>query len=101
MPIPSRWTSWSAIPSLPLPEDERVQKLLIQIYREDPANREVCERMVDLDEGLQEWRYRHVKMVQRTIGAKMGTGGSAAPSTWRRPSSRPLFPDLWTIRSEL
>ena len=36
----------------------------------------VCERMVDLDEGFQEWRYRHVKMVERTIGEKVGTGGS-------------------------
>ena len=37
----------------------------------------MCERLVDLDEGLQEWRYRHVKMVQRTIGVKIGTGGSS------------------------
>ena len=44
----------------------------------DPALANLCERMVDLDEGIQEWRYRHVKMVQRTIGTKMGTGGSGA-----------------------
>ena len=62
----------------PPTEDERVQKELVAIYRTDPTNREVCERMVDLDEGLQEWRYRHVKMVQRTIGMKIGTGGSVA-----------------------
>jgi hypothetical protein len=37
----------------------------------------VCERLVDIDEGMQEWRYRHVKMVERTIGHKMGTGGSS------------------------
>src|SRR5262249_19185591 len=50
---------------------------LIQIYRKDPTTSALCERLVDLDEGLQEWRYRHVKMVQRTIGTKAGTGGSS------------------------
>jgi len=88
-------------PSLPPPEDERVQKILIQIYREDPAGREVCERMVDLDEGLQEWRYRHVKMVQRTIGMKTGTGGSAGSAYLASTLFKPLFPDLWTIRTSL
>ena len=87
--------------ALPPAEDERVQKILIQIYREDPAGREVCERMVDLDEGLQEWRYRHVKMVQRTIGMKTGTGGSAGVEYLRSTLFKPLFPDLWTIRASL
>jgi tryptophan 2,3-dioxygenase len=88
-------------PAMPAAEDERVRKILVQIYREDPANREVCERMVDLDEGLQEWRYRHVKMVQRTIGMKTGTGGSAGSEYLRNTLFKPLFPDLWTIRTSL
>ena len=57
--------------------------------------------MVDLDEGLQEWRYRHVKMVERTIGLKRGTGGSAGAEYLRTTLTEPLFPDLWSIRSEL
>ena len=56
---------------------EELQATLIDVYRRDPMRAEMCERLVDLDEGIQEWRYRHVKMVQRTIGAKIGTGGSA------------------------
>ena len=88
-------------PALPPAEDERVRKVLIQIYREDPASREVCERMVDLDEGLQEWRYRHIKMVQRTIGMKAGTGGSAGSEYLRTTLFKSLFPDLWTIRASL
>ena len=56
--------------------------------------------MVDFDEGMQEWRYRHVKMVERTIGAKMGTGGSPGAS-YLMTTLKPLFPDLWEIRSEL
>jgi len=56
---------------------------------------------VDLDEGLQEWRYRHVKMVERTIGARPGTGGSPGADYLRTTLHRPAFPDLWTIRTEL
>ena len=82
-------------------ENQQVRDLLVRIYREDPQVREVCERMVDLDEGVQEWRYRHVKMVERTIGTKRGTGGSAGAEYLRTTLSRPLFPDLWAIRSAL
>jgi tryptophan 2,3-dioxygenase len=80
---------------------EDVQRLLIDIYRNDPKNSEICERLVDLDEGVQEWRYRHVKMVERTIGVKMGTGGSAGAAYLQTTVGTPLFPDLWAIRSRL
>jgi tryptophan 2,3-dioxygenase len=79
----------------------QVQRVLIDIYRNDAAKRQICELLVDLDEGLQEWRYRHVKMVERTIGAKPGTGGSAGAEYLRSTLFRPLFPDLWAIRAEL
>jgi tryptophan 2,3-dioxygenase len=82
-------------------EDPAVHPVLIDIYRRDPLRREICERMVDLDEGLQEWRYRHVKMVERTIGTKQGTGGSPGAAYLRSTLFKPLFPDLWAIRSEL
>ncbi|MDY7091381.1 MAG: tryptophan 2,3-dioxygenase family protein [Acidobacteriota bacterium] len=82
----------------PSPE---VQRELIRAYRHDDAVREVCERMVDLDEGLQEWRYRHVKMVERTIGFKRGTGGSSGADYLRTTIFQPLFPDLWAIRTDL
>jgi tryptophan 2,3-dioxygenase len=85
----------------PTPEDPGVRDVLVRIYRGDPTLRQVCERMVDLDEGLQEWRYRHVKMVQRTIGTKQGTGGSAGADYLKTTLFQPLFPDLWTIRAEL
>ena len=82
----------------PSPE---VQQILIEIYRRDTKNVEVCERLVDLDEGLQEWRYRHVKMVERTIGARTGTGGSSGAAYLRETVGDPIFPDLWEIRSRL
>lgn len=82
----------------PSPE---MQATLIEVYRTDPKHAEMCERLVDLDEGLQEWRYRHVKMVQRTIGAKMGTGGSSGAQYLVTTLMTPIFPDLWEIRSRL
>jgi tryptophan 2,3-dioxygenase len=74
---------------------------LVDVYRNRPALAELCERLVDLDEGLQEWRYRHVKMVQRTIGTRRGTGGSAGAEYLMKTLNRPLYPDLWAIRTEL
>jgi tryptophan 2,3-dioxygenase len=82
----------------PVPE---IQDILVEVYRRDPKNAELCERLVDLDEGVQEWRYRHVKMVERTIGTKMGTGGSSGAEYLRNTIGRNLFPDLWEIRAHL
>ena len=78
-----------------------LQATLVDLYRTDPKNAELCERLVDLDEGIQEWRYRHVKMVQRTIGAKPGTGGSSGAQYLATTLMTPIFPDLWEIRSRL
>jgi tryptophan 2,3-dioxygenase len=85
----------------PVEPSADVQRILVAVYRRDARNAELCERLVDLDEGIQEWRYRHVKMVERTIGAKIGTGGSAGAAYLRETIGRPLFPDLWEIRSQL
>src|SRR5712664_1516050 len=85
----------------PVEPSPEIQRILIDVYRRDPKNAELCERLVDLDEGLQEWRYRHVKMVERTIGSKRGTGGSTGAAYLRETVGRPLFPDLWEIRSQL
>ncbi|OLC49344.1 MAG: tryptophan 2,3-dioxygenase [Acidobacteria bacterium 13_1_40CM_65_14] len=85
----------------PVEPSPEIQQILVTLYRKDTKNAELCERLVDLDEGIQEWRYRHVKMVERTIGAKRGTGGSPGAAYLRETIGRPLFPDLWEIRSQL
>jgi tryptophan 2,3-dioxygenase len=85
----------------PVQSTPEMRQILIGVYRKDLALAGLCERLVDLDEGLMEWRYRHVKMVQRTIGTKMGTGGSAGAEYLKTTLNQPLFPDLWEIRSEL
>jgi tryptophan 2,3-dioxygenase len=78
-----------------------MQEVLLEVYRKHPVERQVCELLVDLDEGVQEWRYRHVKMVERTIGFKQGTGGSPGAAYLRTTLFNPLFPDLWAIRTRL
>jgi tryptophan 2,3-dioxygenase len=85
----------------PIVPDPELQRVLIDIYRRDPATAQICERLVDLDEGIQEWRYRHVKMVQRTIGTRRGTGGSMGAEYLATTLNQPAFPDLWAIRTEL
>ena len=77
------------------------QETLLDLYHNHPTERSVCELLVDLDEGIQEWRYRHVKMVERTIGFKQGTGGSPGVAYLRTTLFNPLFPDLWAIRTRL
>jgi tryptophan 2,3-dioxygenase len=87
--------------TLPVEPSPELQDVLVSVYRNDPKNAQLCEHLVDLDEGLQEWRYRHVKMVERTIGSKTGTGGSAGSAYLHTTLHRSLFPDLWEIRSRL
>ena len=78
-----------------------VQEVLLRVYGDDGEGAQVAERLVDFDEGLQEWRYRHVKMVERTIGDKAGTGGSPGAAYLRSTLFNPVFPDLWAVRSTL
>jgi tryptophan 2,3-dioxygenase len=84
----------------PVQESEGVQTALLQAYRDDGEPAQVAERLVDFDEGFMEWRYHHVKMVERTIGNRTGTGGYGAEYL-RSTLHKPFFPDLWAVRSEL
>ena len=84
----------------PAEESEGVHAAVLAAYREDGEPAQIAERMVDLDEGFMEWRYRHVKMVERTIGGRQGTGGYGVDYL-RSTLHQPFFPDLWTVRSEL
>jgi tryptophan 2,3-dioxygenase len=84
----------------PITANKDIQSILIDIYNNSPIIAQFCELLLDLDEGLQEWRYRHVKMVERTLGHKMGTGGSSGVQYLQSTLNKPAFPDLWEIRSE-
>lgn len=85
-------------PSIP---NEVVQDGLLRLYTTQPDISILLELMTDFDEGLQEWRYRHVKMVERTIGNKRGTGGTLGVEFLKKTLFQAVFPDLWAIRHRL
>jgi len=85
--------------SIAYQSNSEVQDVLLSVHQRDPEGAMVAERLVDIDEGIQEWRYRHVKMVERTIGHKMGTGGSSGVEYLASTLFNPVFKDLWEIRS--
>jgi tryptophan 2,3-dioxygenase len=81
----------------PLEPSSGVQRALLAAYGDDGESAQLCERMIDLDEGVMEWRYRHVQMLRRTIGDTRATGGADLAATL--PGA--AFPDLWAVRTEL
>jgi tryptophan 2,3-dioxygenase len=81
-------------------ESTELKKILIDIYYNEHNIAQFCELLVDLDEGFQEWRYRHVKMVERTIGTKQGTGGSDGVKYLMTTLSIKFFPALWSVRKD-
>lgn len=81
---------------------------LVPVYKEiyeRPHDRwdayEMCEKLIDVDEGMALWRFRHMKTVERVIGHKRGTGGSSGVSFLRKAVDIRLFPELWDVRTEI
>ncbi len=62
---------------------------------------ETCEELVDLEDNLQLWRFRHLQVVERTIGHKRGTGGSSGVDFLRRALDLTFFPELYPVRAEI
>ena len=87
--------------SLPTVADETVEEGILRLYKTEPNLEILFELMTDFDEGFQEWRYRHIKLVERTIGSKKGTGGSLGVEFLKKSLFHPVFPDLWAIRHRL
>jgi len=85
----------------PIEPSPALQEEILRAYEGQPDLVILFELMTDFDEGLQEWRYRHVKLVERTIGAKHGTGGSAGIEFLKRSLFVQLFPDLWAVRHRM
>lgn len=80
---------------------KEIEAALLHTYKNDPEASLLLEKLVDIDEGQQEWRYRHVKMVERTIGSKIGTGGSSGAKYLAATLFKPALPELWSVRSQL
>jgi tryptophan 2,3-dioxygenase len=87
--------------TLPTMPNEIVEEGILHLYRTHPDLEILFELMTDFDEGFQEWRYRHIKLVERSIGSKRGTGGSLGVEFLKKSLFHPIFPDLWAIRHKL
>ncbi|MEO5746004.1 MAG: tryptophan 2,3-dioxygenase family protein [Terracoccus sp.] len=62
---------------------------------------ETCEELVDVEDNFQQWRFRHLQVVQRVIGHKMGTGGSSGVDFLRRALDLTFFPELYEVRTRI
>jgi tryptophan 2,3-dioxygenase len=83
---------------------EAVARAWLEVYRD--ADKwfelyELAEKLVDIDDALASWRHKHVLTVERIIGNKPGTGGSAGAPYLRSTLDKRVFPELWTLRTEL
>jgi len=87
--------------TLPAVPNQQIQDAILDFYKTKPALAILFELMIDFDEGQQEWRYRHVKVVERTIGTKEETGGSAGIEFLKKSLFHPVFADLWAIRHRI
>jgi len=90
--------------SEPYRPSEAVEVAWAEIYR-DPtrwwAFYQLAEKLVDLDDAVATWRHRHAVTVERIIGAKRGTGGTAGVSYLRSTLDKRAFPELWSLRTRL
>ena len=91
-------------PTLPTVADESVKQAWLAVYQQPDkhwALYELAEKLVDLETAFRFWRFRHVTTVERIIGFKMGTGGTAGVSYLRKMLDVVLFPELFSLRTAL
>ena len=84
--------------------DAAVERAWLQVYRDSERwfdLYQLAEKLVDLDDAMASWRHKHVLTVERIIGNKQGTGGSAGAAYLRSTLEKRAFPELWSLRTEL
>jgi tryptophan 2,3-dioxygenase len=84
--------------------DPTVKAAWVEVYRNVDQYwnlYQLAEKLVDIEDWLQQWRFRHMKTVERIIGHKKGTGGSSGVSYLKKVLDHRFFPELWDIRTEL
>ncbi|MCS0590195.1 tryptophan 2,3-dioxygenase [Massilia norwichensis] len=93
-----------ADPTQPTAHDDSVLAAWLEVYR-DPEQHwalyELAEKLVDMETAFRTWRFRHVSTVERIIGFKTGTGGTAGVSYLRKMLDVVLFPELFALRTAL
>jgi tryptophan 2,3-dioxygenase len=102
LPVPSTHTErdWTQ----PYAESAAVQDAWLQVYRAPKEHWDLYqlgEKLTDLEDAFRLWRFRHVTTVERVIGFKRGTGGTAGVAYLRKMLDTVLFPELWRLRTEL
>jgi len=83
---------------------EAVARAWLEVYRDSERwfdLYELAEKLVDIDDALAAWRHKHVLTVERIIGNKQGTGGSAGAPYLRATLEKRVFPELWALRTDL
>jgi tryptophan 2,3-dioxygenase len=85
-------------------ENESVKKAWMTVYQNVDRYWELyqlAEKLVDIEDSFQQWRFRHMKTVERIIGFKKGTGGSSGVNYLKKVLDHRFFPELWDLRTEL
>jgi aminocarboxymuconate-semialdehyde decarboxylase len=79
-------------------------RAILSLYKDESHHRDwidVCERLTEFDELVVSWRLRHIQLVERTIGVRMGTGGTPGSSYLKHTLDKKFFPELWEARTLL
>ena len=90
--------------TLPYVANAAVEQAWLVIYRNPQQHWDLYqlgEELTDLEDAFRLWRFRHVTTVERVIGFKRGTGGTSGVSYLRKMLDVVLFPEIWTLRTEL
>ena len=90
--------------STPYQADESVKHAWLTVYRDVDQYWDLYqlgEKLVDIEDSLQQWRFRHMKTVERIIGFKVGTGGSSGVNYLKKVLDQRFFPELWDLRTEI
>ncbi|MED4018771.1 tryptophan 2,3-dioxygenase [Sutcliffiella cohnii] len=90
--------------SKPYKEDDTVRNAWLTVYRNTNQYWDLYqlgEKLVDIEDWLQQWRFRHMKTVERIIGFKVGTGGSSGVNYLKKVLDQRFFPELWDLRTEI
>jgi tryptophan 2,3-dioxygenase len=100
--IPSEYVErdW-AEPYVPHP---KVEAAWLAVYRDVTTHwdlYELAEKLVDLEQKFQQWRFSHMKTVERIIGYKRGTGGTSGVGYLQKVLSLKFFPELWSVRTSI
>ncbi|WP_173918440.1 tryptophan 2,3-dioxygenase [Halobacillus sp. Marseille-Q1614] len=84
--------------------DESVEAAWAEVYKNTEKYwdlYQLAEKLVDIEDWLQQWRFRHMKTVERIIGHKMGTGGSSGVGYLKKVLDHRFFPELWDVRTKI